>query len=687
MRLSVILFLLFGLNFYGYAQSNMDAPAAVQRLYASMKEEHYKAPTLDDHFSEKVYEQLLNRLDPDRLYFSAQSLQPLEVFKSTLDEEWAGKSWKFVPALTRVFETSLQHSLTLLDQLQIPMDTIQKIELLEKRVEHNALLKNRIIQYIRYQTMASVADRVVEEQWSSDQFKAVWDASAAKVIRTLKRGIQRTLQHRDGLENFVAAQYLDAFCSEYDPHSSYLTPSSMEQLMGSLSTHDYYFGISMAQTERGDIAITALAPGGPAWRCGEIQVSDILVSVQLPGQDEIDFTDLSVDEADQILAEANHLDVLFTVRKKSGLVKKVTLRKEKLSSEENVVRSYVLHGTTKIGYINLPDFYTVWDAQDAGSRSSTDIAYTLLKLRKDNIGGLILDLRNNGGGALNEAIAIAGLFIDEGLMVILKNSKEKLTYIRDFNRGLSYGGPLVVLVNAQSASASELLSGVLQDYNRALIVGSQTYGKGSMQKIVQLDAASSRSKHQIPSTLGYVKITNEQFYRVTGAGIQGVGIKPDIVLPDWTSSITMKETDLVNALKSDFVNPTVSFKPWKSLALDSLRKKSARRVSADSSWQLMNTVDKWFKETMDKGNDHIKRSWQEIVADAYTANVIFKKLEHKGNDASNLFEVVTMKADQERLEMHDYSIAYNEHWIKYLQHDNYVKEAYLILTDILKPVD
>jgi carboxyl-terminal processing protease len=464
------------------AQSTFDAPAAAQRLYALMKEEHVKAPTIDDQFSERVYQQALESLDPGRLYFTSQRLQTIKHFEKSLDDEWLGKAWKFVPALTQVFDSSLHHTLRILEQLRVPMDTLQSIRIPDVWASSDLMLRDRLVHYVRYQTMQSLADRLAEEPLSAAQFQTLWTQSTEKVIRTLKRSVQRSMNHRDGLENFVAAQYLDAICAIYDPHSSYLTANSMEQLMGSLSTHDYYFGISMAQNERGDIAITALAPGGPAWRCGEIQVSDILMSVQLPGQAEVDFTDITVEEADQILAEANHLDVLFTIRKKSGLVKKVTLRKEKLSSEENMVRSYILKGSSTIGYINLPDFYTVWDEKEAGSKSSTDIAYTLLKLRKDHVQGLILDLRNNGGGALKEAIAIAGLFIDEGLMVILKDSKDKLTYIRDFNRGLSYGGPLVVLVNSQSASASELLSGILQDYNRAVIVGSTPMEKGACKK-------------------------------------------------------------------------------------------------------------------------------------------------------------------------------------------------------------
>ena len=263
--------------------------------------------------------------------------------------------------------------------------------------------------------------------------------------------------------------------------------------------------------------------------------------------------------------------LVLKFRKKDGTTRIVLLRKEKIENEENIVKGFVLKGEKKIGYILLPAFYTEWE-NESGSSCANDVAKEIVKLKKENIDGLILDVRYNGGGSLGEAMEMIGIFVDEGPLMGQKQKAEKVIYLKDPNRGTIYNGPMALMVNGQSASASEILAASLQDYNRALIVGSNTYGKATMQQMMLLDTMTNRPT-QIGNAKDIVKITTGKLYRLSGETAQMNGVSPDIVLPDAFDGLDYREKFSSFALPADKVAKNAYYKPLAALPVNELPEK------------------------------------------------------------------------------------------------------------------
>ena len=290
--------------------------------------------------------------------------------------------------------------------------------------------------------------------------------------------------------------YFNKIASCFDPHTNFFSPEQNEGFKEQLSTQEYSYGFEVDETKDGKIFIAALIPGGPAWKTGEIHKDDELLQVQANGKAAVDIATVTIDEVDDLLNGASHDKLTIKIKKTNGTIRTVTVSKEKIETEEDVVKGYLLSGGKKIGYISLPGFYTTWE-DETGSGCANDMAKEIIKLKKENIDGLVLDLRYNGGGSMFEALQLCGIFIDEGPLAGIRDKTGKVIFHKDPNRGTIYDGPLVVMINNQSASASELVAAALQDYNRAVIVGSPSYGKATMQVVFPMDTTAGKKTNHL----------------------------------------------------------------------------------------------------------------------------------------------------------------------------------------------
>jgi carboxyl-terminal processing protease len=472
-------------------------------------------------------------------------------------------------------------------------DTITFVSAKGKRFPCRNLneVRTRIEKRLKYDCLNYIIKPLKEGE---DVLKLTEPELTAKQTEAKKRAITR---FRKYLENFNTDTKLkrhigdcmsNAITKRCDPHSSYFNLYEKETWDSGLSTQEYSFGFYVDESETGEIVIAELVPGGPAWKSNELHEGDVLLAFQYEKEKQVELSSLEIQDYYSAFYKSGSKNVELTFRRKDNQIKKVKLQKARIASQENVMNSYILSkGKGRYGYIPIPAFYSD-DEMDSRQGCANDVAKEIVKLKQDSIDGLILDLRYNGGGSMKEAMGLGGIFVDEGPLAVFKMKEGKPALLKDLNRGTIYDGPLVVLVNGASASASEFLTATLQDYGRAVIVGSTTYGKGTAQGVYPADTNLYKARgkrYYINPTLGYVKITMGKFYRVTTVSHQGKGIVPDIHIPDMLENTMDTEADEEFYLPCDSVNKKVIFTKAADLPLTELNDWSKKRVEANQKFR------------------------------------------------------------------------------------------------------
>jgi carboxyl-terminal processing protease len=554
---------------------------------------HYWPHAINDSFSARVFHDFIERLNQDDEILGKPELSSLSKYTYTIDDELNGTGWEFVDHATIVYERAL-------------------------RSADSALAKSK-----------------------KDPKK--------------QRRIARILQHPDGLRQHVFTTFLDVLANSFDPHTEYMPPIEKRDFEASLDTKGYHFGFALEENDEGQVEISRVMPGSPAWKSGHLNAGDIVLKLGWEGQQPIDVPATERSELAEIFNDGGDRKLAMTVRKADGTEKTAVLARELITNEENTIRGYILKGTRKIGYIYLPDFYTGYEGRNASS--ANDVAKEIVKLRKENIDGLILDLRYNGGGSLQEALDMAGIFVDAGPLCLVREKSGKISSIKDMNRGTIYDGPLAILINGQSASASELLGAVLQDYNRAVVVGSRSFGKGTFQQILPLDTTGKLSTSAIP---GFVKVTTGKYYRVRGTSVQKTGLVPDIVLPDIFDGLSYKESAYDNALASDSVPKNQYYQPLSAIPISALSEKSGKRVSSHEQFKAVQ-----------KHVDALK-SGKELDPSSDMPSL-----------AKPQYAVTSNAFDETVTRSSDYYAAINRSWIERISTDIYIEEACHVLEDLI----
>jgi carboxyl-terminal processing protease len=565
------------------AQNNKSPYSEQAFLLAEyLKKFHYQPQVLDKQLSQKIFDNFIEDLDPSGLYFTSEDYKVLEQWRDRLDVEILEQKSDFLETTSKIYRSRLRMSDSLVSiLLSVPQEFTGKDTLLYssknkqvKRPMNTAEAKNKWSKRLKYQVLKEMFAATEAYQNPFDQdlkvILAGEEKARAKVLKSTKRSIARHRNPDAGFENEVASRFFNAFVECYDPHSAFFTAPEKESFEEALSTDVYSFGMIIQENEQGEISIVHLTPGGAAWRSSQMHVGDVFLKIKLDTDVVHDVSLMEPEEALELFAGISAKQAEFTIRKDNGQVKSIRLVKTKVKSEENVVRSFVLSGEKKIGYISLPAFYS--DLQtNSPLGCANDVAKEILKLQNERIEGLIFDLRYNGGGSVDEAVALAGIFIDEGPLFVFKEREQKPRLLKDINRGTAYNGPLLVMVNGLSASASELFSAALQDYRRALIVGSPTYGKATGQVILPLDTAGTlkdvavRMQQAGAGKNGYVKLTIEKFFRVTNKTHQKHGVIPDLQLPEPFYFAEYKEANYPSALSADSIVKKVVYAPLKEL--------------------------------------------------------------------------------------------------------------------------
>ena len=654
---------------------------------------HYSPRPVDDSFSVAVFRKVLNGADPRRLLFTAADYQQLLAFDTRLDDEMLGNGWGFYDKFSELYKKAIMRADTIVNRLlQKPFD-YSLAETITSSTSRSggfifspdvAALTNKWSRYLKYLILDDVYDAVNADSIKKITFKAgltnLEPGIRDKIKKTELKGLKRILDYPTGYSTLVTEIYLNAIATSFDPHTNYFSPEGKEDFQAELSTEAYFFGIVFGENEKGQIIVDKLTPGGAAWKSGDIHKDDELVSLTWEGKEMQDMTGATMEEVYEILDQSLHDKLLFRFKKADGTMSMVLLRKEKAENEENIVKSFVLKGEKKIGYILLPGFYTEWE-NETGSSCANDVAKEILKLKKENIDGLILDVRYNGGGSVGEALEMIGIFIDEGPLAAQKDRIGKLMTLKDPNRGTIYDGPLVLMVNGQSASASELLAASLQDYNRAVVAGSNTYGKATGQTMFSMDTITS--KGVTGTTKGdIIKITIGKLYRVTGGTAQLHGVTPDVLIPDAFEGLEMGERFEDYPLAADSVKRNNYYKPLPHLPVGELAHRSTARIIANPNFQLIKKIMEEGRKAMQTQTRTIPLKAELFEKWAQQQELDLKAMKGEGTPTGK-FTVENHGQDKLLLANNGYAKQMNKGWLDNLADDIYIQEVFLVLTDLI----
>ena len=686
---NILSFLIFTSLFLpSYSQKNIPCNEA-WKIVQTVEKFHFQPRPVDDEYSALVFELFLEKLDPEKLFFTKDDIAKLGEYKLTIDDDINSQKCDFLDAVATLYKERQEFIFQMLDKLDkqaLDLNEIDSLVIEETQPYRNeADMVKEWEKRIKLQMMSSYLAGFDSAQTSREINKEELEKIQGRMIARSQCRIQAKIDSDDKLKNHVRGIFMNAVAYAFDPHTMYFKPDTKDLFESMVSKESYSYGIEVYRNQAGKIEVYRIVPGSIAWNSNSIHEGDIIVSAKAPGGESRDFDCLSMGEIMRFMASSTHNHATFFIRKKNGQEISIDLHKEKLEVEENVISTYVLDGDRKVGYMNLPTFYSPIDGYSYLEKGcARDVATDLIKLKREGIEGLIFDLRNNGGGSMMEAVRLAGIFINYGAVTITSSRGEELATLRDRNRGTVFSKPLVIMVNAYSASASELFAAAIQDYNRGVVVGGKTYGKSSAQVIMTVDSYKKSPGSEFSYGLGssaWLKVTTGAFFRVDGTTHQKEGIIPDVSLPTVYDETEIGEKAYRTSLDLEEVDKKTYYYPLKPLPLDELRNKSAQRIDTHDGFKALKTAN---QEREEKDESYkFPLDYQSFVK-YYDEYLDVDKQETKPkantqgpyivNNPAYLIEIAEMTDPKKKI---------NEEVIRGIRDDMYIQEAYQILTDLI----
>lgn len=650
---------------------------------------HYSPQPVDDAFSKRVFKRYLDELDPEKSILMQSDIAQLKEYETRIDDEMTGAPVQFFRKSAQVFNTRMEEAALIYKRiLASPFSFTKKeeVQLNGDKLDYTANARDREERWrkkLKYMVLERYADAL--EQQEKGKGKAGYIAKAdstlerearEKVSVVMNRTFERYRLKFSDDDKFNLL--VNTITTTMDPHTEFMPPVDKRYFDEEMSGQFYGIGATL-QYDDGNIKITSIVTGSPAYKSGQLQAGDIIQKVAQTGEEPVDLTGFLVTDAVKVIRGKKDTEVKLTVRKMDGTIKEVTLIREKIVQDEGYARSAVINqGNARFGYIFLPEFYADFDDPN-GPRCYIDVAKELEKLKKENVDGIIFDLRGNGGGSLYDVVQMAGLFIPDGPIVQVKDRDGQPNVLKDKDRSVKYDGPLIVMVNEFSASASEIFAAAMQDYGRALVIGSSsTYGKGTVQRNIGLDPRYGFSMSN--AELGTIKLTLQKFYRINGGSTQLKGVSSDIVLPDNYEYMKVREKDTRESLPWDQINKA-SYTNWTAgYDLETVKRIGEQRIASDSVFQLIREGASWLaaqnEKTYSLQLDQYRKGQEQIryhVRKLDSLQQLKQLLTVKPlNGEENRW--VDDKPKQERF----------ERWMKYLQKDIYLDQGVKIMQDILQ---
>ncbi|NNF18487.1 MAG: carboxy terminal-processing peptidase [Flavobacteriaceae bacterium] len=644
---------------------------------------HYEPKNINDDFSVNVFEDFINVIDPTKRYFLQEDIADFEQYKFQIDDQ--------------IKNTDITFFEIVYDRLMKRMDEAKGIykEVLSEPFDYNsdesidinyenqdfasskAELKERWRKQLKLNTIGTYDSKLNSSTEEEDAEKLSEEQIEKEAREATLTTLDEFFDFVDDLERkdwFV--QYINTIVDEFDPHTYYFAPEDKDKFDISMSGKFEGIGARLQKKAEG-AKIVEIISGGPVWRNQKLEVGDEILKVGQDGQPPVNIVGMRLDDAIKLIKGPKGTVVDLTVRKVDGSIEEVSITRDVVELEESYAKSAtVIKDNQKFGLINLPKFYV--DFEDYAERNAaTDVAKEVERLKADGVEGLILDLRDNGGGSLKTVVDMAGLFIKDGPIVQVRSSGKDKDIYEDKDERIQWDGPLVILVNELSASASEILAAAMQDYKRAVVIGSQqTFGKGTVQNVIPLENIVRSNEH---GDLGAIKLTTQKFYRINGGSTQLKGVESDVVVPDRYSYIDLGERDQNNPLAWDKISPA-DYQPWDGyIDYEATIENSTKRMAQNPQIKLIEENAKWLKEQQDQTVVALNyEAYKEEMEADKKRSKYFKSI----SDYDSKLTFSSLQYEQELFTEDSVLREKRDRWHQNLAKDVYVEEAVNVLRDL-----
>ncbi len=690
-RILIALAVLTGASAFFTSQDESYTPEKEQVILESvllaLSQAHLQPVDIDDNFSNKVFDEFLEALDSRKRFFIQEDIDALSIHRSDLDDMLQQSDLTFFDKVIELTDIKIKETQTYYQEfLAEPFDFNQE-ESVDMDYEDMPYatstdqLKERWRKRLKYYTLQELESRINAPE-TEDEAPMSREEMEEESRNEVKEAYDRWYENYEKTRRSDRfEQFLNVITRQYDPHTAYFSPKGKQDF--NMRMGGKLEGIGAQLSTVGELTqVVTIVPGGPVWKDDRIEVNDYFLKVAQEGEQAVDITGMRIDDVVSLIRGPKGTKVTLTVQKKDESQVEIVIERDVINLEIARARGAMLQhedSSDKFGYIDLPMFYNSFDGPE-GNSSAKDVAAFIDTLKSEGMDGLILDLRDNLGGALIDAIEISGLFIEDGPVVQVK-SKNRRPYIhKDTDSGVHYDGPLIVLINSFSASASEIVAGALQDYERAIIVGSQSFGKGSVQNFIDLDRAIRG--HDEVKPLGELKLTIQKYYRVNGESTQLRGVMPDIGLPDTYENLPTGERENDRALPWSkiedipFGQDVLTYEGLKEISTSSMK-----RVGESAEFAMIKEYASWLEEN--KNNTQVPLHLDQYIE--YKDLLDKRADKYDGlfdNDMAGL-TIDAVRMDFESEISQEEKDARAEVWEEVVTKDFYITEAMKIVGDIV----
>lgn len=664
----------------------------MQLLQYITSHDYYNKIELNDDFSRKIFKNYLKALDEQKRYFTQADIKEFEKYETLLDDHFKTPDLTFfelsyqrlqqrIAEAENIYKSVVKNNFKFTSKETINLD-YDKLPYAKNKKD----LRKRWQKIVKYSVLSSF---VIKQSEQKEKFEKNNQQDSLKTdkqllvesVESAKKVFQDNFRYlKETTKDEFFTLFLNSYTTSLDPHTNYLAPEASDDFKQSMSGHFEGIGAQLQRTESG-VKVTSIISGGPVWKEKSLEVGDLILKVSADGKKYVDVVGMRLDEVIKHIKGPKGTMVTLTVKKTDGAIKDVSIKRDVVEIEETFAKSTLVksHGKT-FAILDLPSFYV--DMDNPESRNSfIDVRNEITKLIKDDAQGLILDLRNNGGGSLKSVTGIVGLFIKSGPVVQVKNNRGFVGQGYDNDEQLLWDKPLIVLVSELSASASEIFSAAMQDYKRGIIIGSnQTFGKGTVQNILSLDQLLGYQGDQPTQELGGLKLTIQKYYRINGGSTQLKGVNSDIEIPGKLKYLNVGEREFPQAMPWDRIEP-VKYEVWKdNTNWEQAIAQSKKRISEAPLFKLMEEYALFTKSQQDKKEYSL--NYKIFKKEKEQEEVNIKKFEELTKHKSDLkFE--TLSSEKQRMEQkEDVKERFNR-WHETLQKDLYIEEAVRVLHDLV----
>ena len=648
---------------------------------------HFSPVQLDDAFSKKVFDSYLKNLDAQKRYFLQSDLTEFKKYETQLDDDLKNGDITFFNLTYERIKQRMKEAEDITKAIfakPIDFNSNESINTDYEKllfVKNKTELQKRWKQIILFSTLSTYYTKQKEEATKKEKDAKYTPKSDEVLKKESVEATQKTLNDMFSIYNDITREewfsvYVNSLTETFDPHSNYLAPDAKESFDRDMSGKFEGIGAQLQKKTEG-ISIMNIISGGPVWKGKLLEVGDMILKVGQGNEEPVDVVGMRLDDAVKLIKGPKGTEVRLTVKRVDGTIEVVPIIRDVVEIEETYAKSAVITANGKrYGLINLPKFYMNFEDVN-GRNAATDVALEIENLKKENIDGLIIDLRSNGGGSLKTVVDIGGMFISKGPIVQVKSSRGSRDVYSDNDPNIQWDGSLVILTNELSASASEILAAAMQDYKRAIIIGGkQTFGKGTVQDVVSLKEFLRQNDY---GDLGALKVTVQKFYRINGGSTQLKGVESDVVVPDKYKYIDIGERDMPNAMAWDKIE-AAKYTPWTNNGnFDKAMENSKKRISNNQYLKLIDENAQWIKQQQ---NDNVfplnYERYKQVIDRNEEQAKKFKAIADYKSDLK--FSSVT--SEERKVKTNEDLKLRRDRWHENLQKDVYIDEAVKVLEDL-----